>query len=661
MSDADRLLRTIALLVLVLAAGLGACGPVPSSTSALPTEAVMASTATSPSPTETPQATDTPEPTTTPTPTPSPTATDRPTPEPTATAAASPAKAMLESAFAAQAEAESYHFDIDMLMTVSLAGSTQDLVMAFAGDRQRPDRMQGTIAAELEGTELETEVRIVGGTGLQTDVVTGEWGPIEGTVFLLSPEDILRIEPADVKDPLLIGQESVDGRQAHHLQGTVAANALNSLGSGVGGEMLADYWIDVEDHAIRQVSLEGEMSGLWAPGDSTTMTTTAIFSDYGQDVEIELPDLESGLTGPAPGGCIAFSSDRDGDWDIYALSMAGAGEAIGENALLRLTDLPGEEHGALWSPDGSRVVFWSQQAGNRDIYVVHVGDVLSGASEGTPTRLTEHPGLDTDPHWSPDGSRIAFSSDRDGNEEIYIMELEAGESGAGSGALTRLTNNPARDIAPAWSPDGSLIAFESDRAGNLDLYVTSPDGSSPARPLTRDSAPDRMAAWSPDGKYVAYQSGREWHEDIYVVDVGVALENPDVGAEMQLTSDGGGCRLPAWSPDGAWLAYAAEIGTIPELRIVDFEDRVEDPASAGEQVLARGLLFVHSPPAWSPNGTHLAVVAMLGLEAVRSLQVLHIEPALGAAGRAQPVPVTKVTSFWMTPVELAWSPEPCQD
>jgi hypothetical protein len=661
MNSADKITRVMVVLVILQAAALGACGPAPTYTVPLPTEAVMAPTDTLPPVTETPRATETREPTTTHTPTPSPEPTSTATPEPTPTAKTSPAQVLLESAFATQAEAESYHFGIELLMTVSFAGSTTELLMTFAGDRQRPDRVQGTVTAESEGTELESEIVIVGHTGAQTDPVTGEWKPIEGSIFIFSPEDILRMEPTDIRDPQFVGQESIDGRQAHHLQGKVAADALESFGTSVAGELQVDYWIDVEDHTIRQVALAGEVSGLWAPGDSTIMATTTTFSDYGQDVAIEFPDTESKLAGPAPGGCLVLSSDRDGDWDLYALDMANAGEEDGEVALIRLTDLPGQEHGASWSPDGKHVVFWSEQAGNRDIYVVGVGDVLGDASEAVPTRLTEHPGLDTDPHWSPDGTQIAFSSDRDGNEEIYFLELEAGQPGTGTGALTRLTDNPARDTAPVWSPDGNLIAFESDRAGNVDIYVISADGSSAAKPLTSDSAHDRHAAWSPDGKYVAYQSGREWHEDICVVDVSVALDSADESAVIRLTSDEGGNRLPAWSPDGAWLAYSAESGAIPEIRAIRSEDLLGDPLDLQEQVLARGLLYVHSPPAWSPGGTHLAVVAMLGLEAVRSLQVIHVEPALETAGRAQPVSMAKVSSMWMTPVELSWSPKICDD
>jgi Tol biopolymer transport system component len=646
--------------VIPLAVVLGACGSKPAAIAPSSTEAAMVPTTTpratkipAPPPTPTPE----PTPTSTPTPEPTPTPTPTPASTPTGAATTSPAQEILESAFAAQAEVESYHFDIDLQTVGSTGDSTMEILLTFAGDRQRPDRMQGIVTVENEETRGEIEILIVGGDGYQTHPVTGRWQPIEGTIFPFSPEDILRLRPDKVQDLQVVGDETLEDRPAHHLRGTLPAGALDSLGDGVTGELRVDIWIDAADHAIRRVTLEGEVRGLYVSDDATSMAATADLSNYGQTVVIDLAKMEDAIAPTPPGGCLILSSDRDGDWDLYALNMADADEEIGEDALLRLTDLPGEEHGASWSPDGGRIVFWAEQAGNRDIYVLNVRDALGGAAEGALTRLTEHPGLDTGPRWSPDGSRIAFSSDRDGNEEIYIMELDAGQQGAGTGALTRLTDDPARDTAPAWSPDGSLIAFESDRAGNVDIFVTDLEDGSTAKPITRDSARDGHAAWSPDGRYIAYQSGREWHEDICAVDVGVALESPDESAVIQLTSDNGGNRLPAWSPDGAWLAYTAEVGAVPELRAI----RLEEAVGAEDHLLARGLLYVHSPPTWSPDGTHLAVVAMLGLEAVRSLQVLHVEPALEAGGRAQPVPVAKVTSFWMTPVELSWSPESCGD
>src|SRR2546426_10617675 len=105
-------------------------------------------------------------------------------------------------------------------------------------------------------------------------------------------------------------------------------------------------------------------------------------------------------------------------------------------------------HGSLWRPG------WM---GNIEIFTVDVAD-------GRLTRLTNSPGDDRDPTWSPDGSQIAFSSVRDGNTEIYVMRAD------GTG-LRRVTNDPAEDVSPAWSPDGSTIAFASGVGEDRDLFV----------------------------------------------------------------------------------------------------------------------------------------------------------------------------------------------
>jgi len=104
-----------------------------------------------------------------------------------------------------------------------------------------------------------------------------------------------------------------------------------------------------------------------------------------------------------------------------------------------------------------RIAFNSNRDGNWEIYV------MNGDGTGQ-TRLTNNPAEDFSPAWSPDGLRIAFSSKRDGNPEIYIMNAD------GTGQ-TRLTNSPANDVHPTWSPDGTRIAFETDRDGNSEIYV----------------------------------------------------------------------------------------------------------------------------------------------------------------------------------------------
>jgi TolB protein len=128
-----------------------------------------------------------------------------------------------------------------------------------------------------------------------------------------------------------------------------------------------------------------------------------------------------------------------------------------------------------------KIAFLSDRDGNYEIYVMDVDG-------SNPTNLTNNPAEDVSPAWSPDGSKIAFLSDRDANYEIYVMDANGSNP-------TMLTNNLS-GIFPAWSPDGSKIAFLSDRGGNGEIYVMDTDGSNPTN-LTNNPAADSFPAWSP--------------------------------------------------------------------------------------------------------------------------------------------------------------------
>jgi uncharacterized delta-60 repeat protein/uncharacterized repeat protein (TIGR01451 family) len=221
------------------------------------------------------------------------------------------------------------------------------------------------------------------------------------------------------------------------------------------------------------------------------------------------------------GSKIAFTSNRDGNWEIYAMNADGTGQT-------RLTTNAAEDDEPTWSPDGTKIAFLSHRDGNYEIYVMN-------ADGSAPTNLTRNAGFDYWPAWSADGSRIAFASDRSGNFNVWIMNAD------GSGVPQNLTNNPAFDVYPAWSPDGSKISFSSYRGANYDVYVMNADGSGVQRRLTTNAAWDFNSAWSPDGTKIAFVSTRAGNGQIFVM-------NADGSVQTNVTKKQGFDGYPAWQP-----------------------------------------------------------------------------------------------------------------
>jgi Tol biopolymer transport system component len=183
--------------------------------------------------------------------------------------------------------------------------------------------------------------------------------------------------------------------------------------------------------------------------------------------------------------------------------------------------------------DLDKIVFVSDQDTNPEIYTMR-------PDGGELIRLTNNPASDNQPVWSPNRESILFTSNRDGNTEIYQIQ-------ANGDSATNLTLNPSEDRSPAWKPDGNEIAFESFRSGNWDIYTMQADGSQP-RNISNDPDADAQPSWSPDGKQIAFQSHREGNWDIYLMD----LAN---GFTRRLTENPADDITPAWSPDGKWIAF----------------------------------------------------------------------------------------------------------
>jgi WD40 repeat protein len=185
---------------------------------------------------------------------------------------------------------------------------------------------------------------------------------------------------------------------------------------------------------------------------------------------------------------LVFVSDRDGAPQLYLMTANGHSYPQRLNMDGCLTQVP------TWSPDG-RTLYWEQQCSGGK-YALMRGDLQyadEGASWASATltnirALTDQNADNRFPRVSPDGKRIAFTSNRDGNAEIYLMNVDGG-------AVTRLTNSAGDDEAASWSSNGSQLAFASNRDGDYEVYVMNTDGSGQSQ-LTNNDTVDRWVLWA---------------------------------------------------------------------------------------------------------------------------------------------------------------------
>ena len=229
-----------------------------------------------------------------------------------------------------------------------------------------------------------------------------------------------------------------------------------------------------------------------------------------------------------PSGKIAFSTNRDGDFEIYSMNQDGSGQT-------NITNNPAHDCNPNWSSDGSKIAFQSDRDGNLEIYVIN-------ADGSNPTRLTTDTSSDYAPAWSPDGTKIAFQSFRDGTSQIYVMNSDGSNQ-------TRLTNHAGYDYFPIWSPLGNKIGFSSTRDGNLEIYVMNIDGSGQTR-ITNNSFVDHWAAWSPDGSKFAFITDRDGNFEVYVMNV-------DGTNPVNLSNNSATEFYPAWAPLGDKILFAS--------------------------------------------------------------------------------------------------------
>ncbi len=266
---------------------------------------------------------------------------------------------------------------------------------------------------------------------------------------------------------------------------------------------------------------------------------------------------------------IAFTSDRDGTEQIYLMNLDGSNvslmpmkgyrprfnyssvyspvskrlsfvsiQDLGFGSQINTMKLDGS--GILnvplgynlasmggWSPDGTKLVFSSDTQFGTAIFSMN-------ADGSSVMQLTADHQSNYNPDWSPDGTRIVFVSVRDGNSEIYTMNFDGSHH-------VRISSTSSEESGPRWSPDGSKLVFASNRnGGNYNIFVMNSDGSNIAQ-LTNSTGVDIEPAWSPDGTRIVFTSDRDGNAEIYVMNI-------DGSQQTRLTYNAISDAAPSWIP-----------------------------------------------------------------------------------------------------------------
>lgn len=241
---------------------------------------------------------------------------------------------------------------------------------------------------------------------------------------------------------------------------------------------------------------------------------------------------------------IAYSSDRDGSFDIWIMSSDGRRQ-------IRLTSMLGDERNPKWSPDGSKVAFLATDRGKTDIWIIN-----TDGSEAI--NLTDDEAVEESFEWSPGSDLLVYDSNKNGRWDIWIVDSQAKHR-----AL--LTRGEGNNRYLCWSPDGRNILFSSDRSGDYDIWMMNMDSSRQIR-LTSNPGSDIKARYSPDGKRITFLSGQEGRYEVWVMNA------DDSGVQQALVPPpwvlpGEEARL-VWSSDSTKILFHSALNADVDAGII---------------------------------------------------------------------------------------------
>jgi len=213
-----------------------------------------------------------------------------------------------------------------------------------------------------------------------------------------------------------------------------------------------------------------------------------------------------------------------------------------------------------WSADRQQVAYVSFEGGRAEVWVQ---PVYTSERPVPRRKVASFPGLNSAPSWAPDGRRLALTLSKDGNPDIYVLDLDTEQ-------LTQITRHPAIDTTPVWTPDGRSIIFMSDRHGGAQIYRVSAKGGEPQR-LTTTGRYNVDPAISADGKQLAMVHRSDGGDQIAVLD----LETE----QLRVLTDGPLDEGPSFAPNGAMIIYAMSRGNGRRLATISLYGKVNQPLS----------------------------------------------------------------------------------
>ena len=302
-------------------------------------------------------------------------------------------------------------------------------------------------------------------------------------------------------------------------------------------------------------------------------------------------------------------ADADDPVQIHVMNADGTGDRV------LATDYPASD--PAWSPDGQRIAFSQSIDEVYDLYVMN-------ADGSDVQRLTDDAASNWGAEWAPDGEALLFNSDRDGTYHIHRLDFA-------TNAITSVTTGGANDYDPAISPDGTRLAFTSDRRGgsNYDVWLMPIGGGEPTRLTVGEDVGDSyMASWSPDGSTIAFTSNRTGDFEVYTMPATAGGEATNL-SQNPGASDG--WARPVWSPDGSTIVYPSE-GNTPFWR----EDFIRHGFGAAgiliaATVLAGAFVYLRRRFGRLPFGSYAVVVGVpLAMATVLSDEY-RLLPAIGLA------------------------------